>query len=377
MLNFRDYHTLKILDSYSTSRLPLDLLIRNYLKTNKAIGSKDRNQICKNIYYIIRNLSFIDFHLDAPYTWEKRLDFLKRTPSYDLRKIPPHILHSIPKWLYDLLKDQYSDLELDSILSTSKNEAPLTIRVNTLKTSRTELAKELSSQFQIEFCKLSAQGIKFSKREPVTAHPLFKQGFFEIQDEASQLACELYIPQPGEHVLDYCSGAGGKSLAIAPYLNKKGILYVHDIRNAAIAEAKKRFERAGVHNVQFFDTSKPLPDALKHKCDFVVADVPCTGTGTLRRNPDLKWKLSQEELAKLICDQNLIFDEALSYLKPKGHILYSTCSILKSENQDQVAAFILRHPNLVKIKELVLLPEDNGHDGFYACLLYLDDKNRK
>lgn len=377
MLNFRCYHTLKILDLYDQSKLPLDSLIRDYLKNNKAIGSKDRNYICKNIYFIIKNLSLIDSFLASPITWQKRLDFLPNLPSKNLSDLPLHIRYSCPRWLYDELSLSLSPSQLEDYLSNSLTEAPLTIRANLAKTTKEQLLDSLQKDYEVVSCDRASTGLKFFKREPVTSHPLFKEGFFEIQDEASQLACEMIHVAPGHHVLDYCAGSGGKSLAIAPHLQGKGTLYVHDIRNHAIKEAKKRFERAGIHNVQFFDSAKPLPSSLYKKMDFIIVDVPCSGTGTFRRNPDLKWKLKKEDLAHLIQEQRAIVAKALSFLKPGGLMMYSTCSVLKQENTEQVDFFIKSHPLKKVGSDLILFPTPNGNDGFYASILQLDDKDIK
>jgi 16S rRNA (cytosine967-C5)-methyltransferase len=374
MLNFRSYHTLQILDLYDKSKLPLDSLIRDYLKNNKAIGSKDRNQICKNIYFLIRNLSLIDSFLSAPISWQKRLEFLPQLSSKQIQELPQHIRYSCPKWLYDLLALTMNQNQLECFLETSLTEAPLTIRVNEAKCDKDTLLAQLKTDFEVIPCSSSKLGLKFFKREPVTAHPLFKQGFFEIQDEASQLACEKIAASPGDHILDFCAGAGGKALAIAPSLRGKGTIYIHDIRPHAIKEARKRFERAGIQNVQFFDPSKPLPTNLHHKMDWIVVDVPCSGTGTFRRNPDLKWKLKKEDIEHLINEQKSIFSKALTFLKPGGFIMYSTCSVLKQENQEQVDYFINKY-SLKKVgHDLTLYPKIDGHDGFFASILQLDDK---
>lgn len=374
MLSFRHYHTLELLKGYHSSKRPLDAFIRDYLKTHTAIGSKDRNAICKTLYFLIKNLSLIDSYLTPPISWEKRLDFVGLQEFKDQDKKPLHILYSCPKWLFDLLKNQYSDDELRHYLKVSIGEAPLTIRVNLAKTSKQALELELSQTYQLQSCLKSPLGLKFFKREPLTAHPLYKSGHFEIQDEASQLACMLPTVHPGDHILDYCAGSGGKALALAPYLKAKGLIYVHDIRDQAIKESKKRFERAGIHHVQFFDSKNRLSPNLKHQCDLVIVDVPCSGTGTFRRNPDLKWKLSKQALDELVSKQQDIFTQALEYLKPGGAILYSTCSVLNIENQDQIAYFLKRYPQLKLTKELILMPQDGGHDGFFAALLYLADK---
>lgn len=377
MLNFRFYHTLQILSLYDKSNLPLDSLIRDYLKNNKAIGSKDRNHICKNIYFLIRNLSLIDAFLSSPITWEKRLNFLPLITSQETKDLPVHIKYSCPKWLFDLLSASMNQESLNNFLITSLTEAPLTIRVNEAKADRDFITELLKKKYDIVLCQQAASGVKFTKREPLTSDPLFKDGFFEIQDEASQLACQRVKASPGDHILDYCAGAGGKALAIAPCLKGKGTIYLHDIRAHAIKEAKKRFERAGIQNVQYFDSTKPLPDSLIQKMDWVIVDVPCTGTGTFRRNPDLKWKLKKENIPSLIAEQKAIFAQAIRFVKPKGFIMYATCSVLKQENEDQINDFLKTYPLKREGQDLALLPQLNSHDGFFASILQLDDKGIK
>lgn len=377
MYTFRDYHTIEILKKYEQSNLPLDLALRNYFKDHKSLGSKDRNFIGNNVYYIIRNLALIDHYLSQPKTWEKRVenlnDILKKNHSH----LPPSIFYSIPNWLYEMLATQYPLETLKEILSNSLTEAPLTIRVNPLKIGFEELKTKLSQKYKIAVCEKAPLGIRFFKRDPVTADSLYKEGFFEIQDEASQLAAELVEVQNGDHILDYCAGAGGKALAIAPKMHHRGVLYIHDVRSKAILEAKKRCQRAGIQNVQFFDLKKPLPPTLQSKMDWIFVDAPCSGTGTLRRNPDLKWKLTQNDLKNLIEEQREIFKKALSFLKPGGKIIYATCSILKCENQDQVDYFIQTHGLRKKQDDLILYPTQGAHDGFFASILMLDDKDKK
>jgi len=375
MYSFRDYHTIEILKKYESTGAPLDLVLRNYFRENKALGSKDRNYIGNKVYYIVRNLSIFNFYLKNPISWENRVLQFEDIQKKDHTKLPKHVFYSIPSWLYQILTQTFDEQTLDNILKSSLTEAPLTIRANTIKTSVHDLKSKLEETFATEACQLAPNGLKFFKREPVTSHPLFKQGYFEIQDEASQLAAELVEVSQGDHILDYCAGAGGKALAIAPKMKNKGVIYIHDIRSQAILEAKKRCERAGVHNVQFFDSKKTLPSNLKHKMDWIFVDAPCSGTGTFRRNPDLKWKLTQESLDRLIKEQQSIFEKALQFLKPNGKIIYATCSILRQENQDQVEKFIQKY-NLRRYKEdLILLPTQNAHDGFFAATLMLADKD--
>ena len=188
-----------------------------------------------------------------------------------------------------------------------------------------------------------------------------------MQDEASQQVAALVQAKPGDHVLDYCSGSGGKALAFAPAMDGKGQIYLHDIRAHILQEAKRRLKRAGVQNAQVLTTDKLKP--LKKKCDWVLVDAPCTGTGTLRRNPDMKWRFTGEMLQRLIGEQRTIFEKALSYLKPEGRIVYATCSILKEENSEQIAHFLKTYGLKLEDSPLQTLPEEGGMDGFFGAVL--------
>jgi len=173
--------------------------------------------------------------------------------------------------------------------------------------------------------------------------PEFKAGFFEIQDEGSQLIANHVTASPGDHILDYCAGSGGKTLAFAPKMKNKGQIYLYDIRPYTLIEAKKRLKRAGIQNAQLLDDKKLKKRGLHSRMDWVLLDVPCSGTGTLRRNPDMKWKLTPETFTRLVEEQRKIFDSAFKFLKPNGKIVYATCSVFPEENEEQIATFIEKY----------------------------------
>ncbi len=180
-----------------------------------------------------------------------------------------------------------------------------------------------------------------------------------MQDEGSQLIAELIEAKSGDHVLDFCSGSGGKTLAFAPNMKGKGQIYLYDNRLWILQEARKRLRRAGVQNAQF-----ALP---RKKVDWVLADVPCSGTGTLRRNPEAKWKIDEKMIARLVQAQRAIVKEAFFYLKPGGKFVYATCSLLPEENEGQVSYFLKSYPLFLE-RVLKLLPEEEGMDGFFAAV---------
>jgi 16S rRNA C967 or C1407 C5-methylase (RsmB/RsmF family) len=369
---FREHHLLQILDSFEEETLPLDVFLRAYFRRHTAVGSKDRKEICETIYGMIRWLSLIDYLGQAEYvSWEARLRiFLQMSPQklQAQEAIPAHIRASFPKALYQLLTNSLGEKEAFNFCITSNAPAPTTIRTNLLKTTRDALLEQWQGRYRISLCKHSPAGIRFEEKINFFGTEEFKAGFFEVQDEASQLAAELIAIKPGERFLDYCAGSGGKSLAIAPKLQGRGQLFLHDIRPFALQEAKKRLKRAGIQNAQPLPHDSPNKNTIKGRMDWVLVDAPCSGTGTLRRNPDMKWKFTELMLENLIAEQRQIFKEAITYLKPGGHIVYTTCSVLPQENQQQ-AAYFLEHFPLEEVGEpFSTFPLYNEMDGFFGVV---------
>ncbi|MFA5250259.1 MAG: RsmB/NOP family class I SAM-dependent RNA methyltransferase, partial [Parachlamydiales bacterium] len=203
------------------------------------------------------------------------------------------------------------------------------------------------------------------KRSNLFALPAFKAGLFEMQDENSQLIALALKAEAGDLVLDFCAGSGGKTLAFAHQLKGTGQIFLHDIRPRALLEAKKRLRRAGIQNAQI------APDLKNLKKNFfsrLLLDVPCSGSGTIRRNPDMKWKFSPEALEELVQKQREIFQEALPFLKTGGHLLYATCSLFQKENEQQTAYFLQKYPLEPVGDPVKFLPESHRGDGFFGQL---------
>jgi 16S rRNA C967 or C1407 C5-methylase (RsmB/RsmF family) len=351
MIPYREYHFRSLLKLFKYEKTPLDLIVRRYFRLNKSLGSKDRAWIGETIYHYIR--------------WENLYDALNLDPIEPLpstETLPLHLQLGTPEKLFDTLKTTYGEETAISICQINQTRAPITIRANTLKITRDDLIKKLSAQFTVQPAPHSKNGILFDSRINFSLLPEFKEGLFDVQDEASQLGSALICPSLKNQILDYCAGAGGKSLAIAPNMHQSGQLYLYDIRPQALQEAKKRLKRAGIQNAQF-----NLPPSKK-SMDWVIVDVPCSGSGTYRRNPDLKWKFDSLDLTHLIQEQQFIFEQALSYLHPKGTIVYMTCSILPEENEAQIDYFQKKY-NLEAIQKFQTLPLLNGMDGFFAVSL--------
>jgi len=371
--NFRKNHILKIFKGYeSAQKQPIDAYFNHYLRKNKAIGSNDRKFISESIFSIIRHLGFIDAHFISPATWDDRVNFFfsgNIATKIKNSKFPPHIKLSFPKELYTLLVKNFGAKKTRTFCEQSNIAAPVMIRINTLKTTRDRLFRSWKDSYNISLCPHSKDGIIFHKKINFYTLSEFKSGLFEVQDEASQLIGNLVLARPGEEVLDFCAGAGGKSLCIAPNMENKGQIYLHDIRKGALISAKKRLKRAGIQNAQIIFESPKRLKRLKNRMDWVLVDAPCSGSGTYRRNPDQKWKFSQEMLDNVIADQRTIFDDAIRYLKPKGKIVYATCSVLIQENQEQMNYFCEKYQLTPVGTPFTSLPSEGCMDGFFGIVL--------
>jgi 16S rRNA (cytosine967-C5)-methyltransferase len=369
-LPFRKYHSLHLLEDALTFNYPVDWTIYRYFRQHKALGSKDRAEISQTIYTFIKWLDLINFLLPDADLEEKLFfmdDFSPEKYQGD-PDIPVEKQVSCPKELFDSLVKSLGEEQAKKVALCCNTQAPTTIRTNNKKISRDDLMVMIQEHVNVSPCKHSPQGIELERRAALFSLPAFKKGFFEMQDEGSQLLSYLVEPKAGDLILDFCSGSGGKSLAFAPLTEGKGQIFLHDIRERALVEAKVRFKRAGVQNVQFLHSSSPSLKKLKKKCEWVFVDAPCSGTGTLRRNPDMKYRFDQKMLEELQGKQRNIFEKALSFVKPGGKIIYATCSILKEENEDQ-AAFFLEHLPVTKVKDsFQSLPKEGEMDGFFGII---------
>jgi len=369
---FRQYHILLILNEYEQQTLPLDLFLSNYFRLRKAVGAKDRAYIAETIYAMTRWRGLLDYLCEGTIDWDKRLDLFLNPKFDDAKKrkdIPTHVRLSFPKNLYDQLVNSLGEETANKICSISNTSAPTTVRINPIKAKRDEMFDKWKEQYPVRLCEKSPEGIVFERRINFFELPEFKQGCFEIQDEGSQLLAQLMQVKPGQLVMDYCAGAGGKTLAFAPKMENKGQIYLHDIRKHALNDARKRLRRAGIQNAQVVYDQEEKLKKLKKNMDWVLVDAPCTGTGTMRRNPDMKWKYENEVLVRLIGQQRVIFEKALSYLKPNGYIVYATCSLLKEENQEQVDHFINTYGLEMVGNVFESLPVFGGMDGFFGAVL--------
>lgn len=371
-ISFREHHLLSILNGPNFGIQPIDLQLKKYFYSNKALGSKDRKFISEAIYGIVRWKALIEYLGQSPKSWKEYYEIFSTIDPLSYlndSSIPQHIRVSSPSFFFELLCKHYGEIRATELSLALNQPAPTTIRINPLKTTREVLFEKWKSEFSMSLTPHSKWGIQFAKKINFAAMQDFKEGLFEVQDEGSQLVAELVDAKPGDLVMDYCAGAGGKTLAFAYKLQRKGQIYLHDVRPSALTEAKKRLNRAGIQNAQILACDAPHKNLLKKKMDWVLLDVPCTGTGTLRRNPDIKWKLNKDMLQQLQMEQREIFKTGLEFLNPSGHIVYATCSILPEENQEQVNYFLNQFNLVIDRCPFVSFPEKDGMDGFFAVVL--------
>jgi len=374
MKPFREHHLIELLKEYTAHSLPLDCSIAAYFRKHKALGAKDRKEIADRAFGILRwkvLLEYLSGLSSERGEWEGLVDQYDKTDVQAIQKqneIPPHIKVSFPAFLFQKISASYGEALGRELCFTSNSEAPTTIRVNTIKTTRDSLLKAWQEKYEVAPCQESVVGIVFLKKINFFELQEFKLGYFEIQDEASQLVALKIGAKPGLQIMDYCAGAGGKTLAFAPATLGAGQIYLHDVRKGALKEAKIRLRRAGIQNALIVEADAPILKQLKNKMDCCLVDVPCSGTGTLRRNPDIKWRLNEEKLNALIKEQRVIFEKALSFVKPEGKIVYATCSLLKEENEEQIAYFLKTYP-LHLIETFQTLPRPGKMDGFFAAVM--------
>lgn len=372
MKKFREYHLLRIFKAWDELSRPLDVFLRHYFRENKAIGSKDRQEICDTLYGMIRWRGLLDYLCDKPLTWEKRLEKYLSLNPLDYQNnpnIPLHVRVSFPQVIFSRLQDHYGEEKAVTLCLNSNHSAPTTVRTNLMKTTREALLDKWKEVYDVEPCAESEWAITFKKRVNFFALPEFKEGLFEVQDEGSQLVANQIEPGKKDHILDYCAGSGGKTLGFAPKMNGQGQIYLYDIRPHVLDEAKKRLKRAGVQNAQILSDAKLKKKGMLERMDWILLDVPCSGSGTLRRNPDMKWKISNASLERLIEEQRKIFEKVLKFLHPKGKIVYATCSIFPEENEKQVSYFIKKYDLKLAKPPFLTFPKPGKMDGFFCAVL--------
>lgn len=291
-----------------------------------------------------------DTHAPGPITIEEAA---RLTAADPLAGAPDHVRADVPEWTAAQLALSLGDNWIAEAQALA-GRPPLDLRVNTLKSNRDKVLRDLE-RLSPEAEALIPNGVRFpagtrdSRTPNVQTDEGYIKGGFEVQDIGSQIVAAMAGARPNEQVLDMCAGAGGKSLAMAAAMGNKGQIFAYDSDRARLAPIYDRLQRSGVRNVQVRPPNKGALDDLVGKLDRVVIDAPCTGTGTWRRQPTAKWKLTQEQLAARVEEQRAILADGARYVKPGGALVYITCSILPDENAGQAATFLASHPDFVAV----------------------------
>ena len=311
----------------------------------------------------------------------------RRVRAFRTESLSSAMRADLPDWLWERLAAQNGPAVANAIAQGMLNAAPLDLRVNLARASREEVLEALAADgMAAQATPYSPAGLRLTGKPPVNRHTLFRDGLVEVQDEGSQLLAWLIAPRRGEMVADYCAGAGGKTLAIAMLMRGTGRIYAMDISARRLAALAPRAARAGVtnvHSVALSGESDPRAKRLAGKLDRVLVDAPCSGFGTLRRNPDLKWRHGPTAIDELAAKQRSILAAASRLVKPGGRLVYATCSVLAEENEAIVDAFAAAHPHFETIscdevlaaqriplrtgERLRLWPHQHGTDGFFAA----------
>ncbi|MBC8043368.1 MAG: RsmB/NOP family class I SAM-dependent RNA methyltransferase [Rhizobacter sp.] len=437
-------HTLEAYDQIERDPRPADAVLHDYFYAHKHLGSHDRKFISETLYGMLREELYID-HLARPaitalglppekFLLMTRLYFYSlHKKSFSEREITGALLtltnlseenfaalrgyfeshhalqdapeedrfslrYSFPKWMTDELKKAYSLPEIEQLYISMNRPAPLVLRANTAKLSRDDLQRRLGTEeFTTERGLLSAHALVSDKRRSVAQYQSFRDGLFEVQDEGSQLISILLNPKPTARVLDACAGGGGKTLHLAALMKNRGEVYAYDAHPRRFGNILQRVKKSGVQNIRLLDSEQKwlaFTAANLNKLDAVLIDSPCSGSGTLRRNPDLKRRLTAEMLERLTLQQHDIIRDYAKFVKPLGTLLYATCSVFARENEAIVESFLAEHQEfrLVPVSEaaekmkvdfdvtplrtrlagdvyLKLTPERDGTDGFFAAVM--------
>lgn len=380
-------------ETFFEERKFADKVIERLLKKNRKWGSQDRAIVSEIFYNIIRWKKRLEFYLDEPakpkntygiilayLIWSntKYKDFeefkglpigkiIKRTKY----KIFPSkaIEHSIPEWLEETLSKELGKNWEKEIIALNQ-QAPTVLRANRLKTNPRDLMDVLQEEGVDCFgLKNYPDAVQLEEKKNVFLSSVFKEGWFEVQDASSQKIAYALDVQPKMRVVDVCAGAGGKTLHLAALMENKGQIIAMDIHDWKLKELKRRAKRAGAHNVETRAiTDSKVVKRLHGKADRLLIDAPCSGLGVLKRNPDSKWKIDQDFINRIKNEQAEILQNYAKILKSGGKMIYATCSILPSENQEQVQKFLKNNPDFEFVTDEKVMPSD-GYDGFYLALI--------
>lgn len=395
-------------------KYPADAVLSHWFRAHTNAGLRDRGEIAEAVFDVLRHLrryrqfaesgtgagtrrlavlglasvwprETLDTGLD-----ERERPWLDHVQSLSVDALPRAVRHSVPDWLDERLA---ALPDAESLLQALNAPAPLDLRINPFKTDRETVlnawAEGAEARWGAQATPYSPWGIRIQGRPPVNRWRTFERGEIEVQDEGSQLLAALVAPRRGEMIIDYCAGAGGKTLLVGALMRSTGRLYAFDVSAARLARAKPRFARSGLSNivpVAIAERNDQRVRRLRCKAHRVLVDAPCSGLGTLRRNPDLKWRQHPESLVQLCETQAAILRDAAACVMPGGRLVYASCSILPEENELQVQAFLEAHPEFslldagailaerdIRLETqgpyLRLRPDVHGTDGFFAAVM--------
>ncbi|WP_343728993.1 RsmB/NOP family class I SAM-dependent RNA methyltransferase [Duganella sp.] len=390
---------------------PADTTLSRYFKDHPRLGGRERGAIAEAVYNVLRNKNFYtDFSEQGGGATMRRLTLLGMADAVGLESlggvsaeeaewvtrimgIDRKLMHkssrsNMPKWLFDKLVAQMGEEETLQLADGMNRPAPLDLRVNTLKANRDEvIAKLAEAPIKAEPTPYAPLGLRILTKPALQNLPLFKDGHIEVQDEGSQILSALVAAKRGEMVVDFCAGAGGKTLSLGATMRNTGRLYAFDVSEKRLTKLKPRLARSGLSNVHPVVIAHERDAKIKRlagKIDRVLVDAPCSGLGTLRRNPDVKWRQKPDAIAELQAKQAAILDGAARLVKGGGRLVYATCSVLDDENDFIAQQFLATHPDfeLVPMSKalaeqkielemgdyLKLLPHKHQTDGFFAAV---------
>ena len=391
---------------------PADVVLSRYFREHPRLGGRERGMIAEAVYALLRRRSLYS-HLAESGTGSqmRRLvllglseaagvdalagladterAWLNDIMAIDRSSLPAQLRASMPDWIMDKLVSQLGEDEAMQLADALNESAPLDLRVNVLKSDRDAVQAELTTAgITSELTPYSPLGLRIRKKPALQNMPIFKEGWVEVQDEGSQLLAQILGAKRGEMVADFCAGAGGKTLALGAWMRNTGRLYAFDVSEKRLAKLKPRLARSGlsnVHPVLIAHENDAKIKRLAGKLDRVLVDAPCSGLGTLRRNPDMKWRQREQDIAELNDKQRSILASAARLIKAGGRLVYATCSLLEQENEAIVREFLATHPDFIlrPMSEVMteqklplqmgdflqMLPHRQHTDGFFAAVL--------
>jgi len=391
---------------------PADAELNRFFRAHPDLGKHDRQFVAETVFGILRRRISLEYHTRAGTTRQLLVAYLNRIQGMSLRQLEPligtadvewaaqiksradgdvplYVQAELPEWLTAMLARDMSADEILALGRALQQPAPLDLRVNALTADRNKVMQQLAIEgLTVAPTPYSPLGIRIQGNPALGRNALFTSGRIEIQDEGSQLLCYLVAPKRREMIVDFCAGAGGKTLALGALMQSQGRLYAFDVSDTRLNKMKPRLARSGLSNVhpQLIANENDIKvKRLGGKIDRVLVDAPCSGFGTLRRNPDLKWRQNEAAIAELAAKQSRILTAAAALVKPGGRVVYATCSFLRAENQDVVTAFLAAHPQFSVLpahealahhgitldtgEYLQLYPHVHGCDGFFAAVL--------